>query len=217
MLCKFQGGWSAPCALDLYIFQEVADQFADACASIDMRNDLEQEVGCQHASTNRFKVQCSVLVAHGGGGYAHRAIVQRAYQRVFLHNQCRCSQFFGEAPELASASDGCFVVEVHGMHIATSLSLKGHWNDLPGLGVVAKARGVGHAYELVFDDGFGHLQWLRNNSPQRLQIGPVGDDQKFPIDETVGAGRKGRIGQGYGKGGASYFIDVHRDTQVVLG
>ena len=120
--CRVQRGRSAPGALQRHVLQVVAHQLADARRAIDMRDDLEQEVRRLSEASTGVMVERAVLVAHGGGGDAHRPVVQRADQRVGLDAQRRVGELLGKAPDLAPAGDRRMVVEVHGMDVAAAAS-----------------------------------------------------------------------------------------------
>jgi hypothetical protein len=75
------------------------------------------------------------------------------------------------------------------------LALVLHRNDLAGLGVVAESGGVRHADEFILDQRFVDFQGRRHHGLQRLACRAIGDDDVFAVEETVGTGREGRVGQ----------------------
>lgn len=101
------------------------------------------------------------------------------------------------------------VVQVHGERVGAGLALEGDGDHLAALGVVAEAGGVGHADELIAHQRLGHLQRLGHHRAQPGRVGAIGDDEKFAVDEAVGAGRIGRAGQRHGEGSLADGIDVH--------
>ena len=63
--------------------------------AVDMRDDLQQEIRRPRATLDRRRDRRLVLVAHRAGGDAHRAVVERADQRVDLDPQLGLASFFG--------------------------------------------------------------------------------------------------------------------------
>ena len=64
MVEQLQRGGARPRPLDGQVFQEVADEFADARRAVDMRNDLQQVIGRGQRRQDRVVRKRSVLVAH---------------------------------------------------------------------------------------------------------------------------------------------------------
>ncbi len=81
----------------------------------------------------------AVLVAHGGGGTEHRAVMQRAHQHVALDFNLRPRKFLRKSPELAAAGDRPFVVQIHRMGIGAVLTVEANRDHLPGFGVITEA------------------------------------------------------------------------------
>jgi hypothetical protein len=46
-------------------------------------------------------------------------------------------------------------------------------------------------------------------SAQRVRVGAIGDDEEFPVDETVRSGRKRRTGQRHRVGARLDFVFGH--------
>src|SRR5262245_1615010 len=60
--------WPSPCSLQIDIGKVILDQLADSCRAVDMRNDLEQEIGRQQRSLHRRESGLLMLVAHSAYG-----------------------------------------------------------------------------------------------------------------------------------------------------
>ncbi len=174
---------------------------------------LSRKFGARQPSGLGGEVQGAVLVAHGAGGDADRAVVQRADQRVGLDRQRRLGQLLREAPQLAPAGDRRMVVQEHLMGVAADLALVAHRDHLAALGVVAEAGRIRHADELVVHHRLDDLQRLRHHPAQRLRVGAVADDEVLAVDEAVGPGREGRAGQRHGEGGLPHGPGIHRRTR----
>ena len=160
-----------------------------------MRHDLEQKVRRGERGCDRGVIQGRVLVAHGAGRDADRAVVERPHHRVDLRTQRRLSELLRKTPQLAAAGDRRMIVEKHAVRIAAFAALERNRDDLPALGVIAEAGRVGHADELELDQRLIDLKRLRHELAQLLGIGAVGDDEEFAIDEAIGTDRLGRTGQ----------------------
>ena len=85
------------------------------------------------------------------------------------------------------------------MAVAALAAAKPHRNDLSGFGIVAEAGGIRHTDELVLDQRLVHLERLRHHRAQLVRIRAIGDDQEFPVDETIRARRIGRARQRHGE------------------
>src|SRR5205823_12299804 len=127
-----------PCALHGDVFKMEAHQLADARRTVDMWNDLEQEVGSGELPRFGRGVESAMLVAHGACRDADRAVVQGADQRVDLDGELRLRQFLGKAPQFTSSGNRRMIVEKHLMGKAADLTLVGNRNDLTAFGVVAE-------------------------------------------------------------------------------
>src|SRR6516165_10159200 len=96
---------SGPSALQIDVLKVVFDQLADPRAAVDMRYDLQQEIGCFERRFGRGAIGRLVLVTHGPSGHTDRAVIECADQRVDFGAQRRLRQFLWKAPKLASAGD----------------------------------------------------------------------------------------------------------------
>src|SRR5713101_8900021 len=96
----------------------IFDEFADARRAVDMRYDLEQEIGCSQRSAYCREIGLPVLVAHGANGNLQQTVVQPANQRVDLRLEGGLGKFLGKAPEFTAACDGRMVVEKHAVRVA---------------------------------------------------------------------------------------------------
>src|SRR6516162_5107012 len=123
--------------------------------------------------------------------------------------QRRLSELSRKAPKFAAAGTRRMVVEKHAMRVAALAALEGHRDDLSAFSVVAKARRIRHADEFEFDQRLLDLQRLGNQFAQFLRIGPVSDDEEFPIDETIGAQRISRTGERHGKSPRPHIIFLY--------
>jgi hypothetical protein len=207
---------AGPGALHGHVLEIIAHQLADPRAAVDMRDDLEQEVRRRQPLGLGREVQGAVLVAHGAGGDADRAVVQRADQRIGLDRQRRLRQLLREAPQLASAGDRRVVVQEHLVGVAAGLAPPAHRDHLAALGVVAEAGRIRHADELVIHHRLDDLQRLRHHPAQRLRVGAVADDEVLAVDEAVGPGREGRAGQRHGEGGLPHGLGIHCAASSLL-
>ncbi len=198
---QLQRGGAFPGAFHHHVLQVVPHQFADARGAVHIGNDFEQEVGLLQRGQHFGGVERAVFVAHGASGNAHWAVVERAQQGVGDHAEMRLGELFRKAPDLASAGNRRFVVEIHRNLIGGWLALVEHGYDLAGFGVRAKTSGVGHVDELELHQIARGLQRLGNHGAQHLGIGAVGHHEKLAVDETIRAGRVGGAGEGHGKGG----------------
>src|SRR5215471_2684318 len=211
----------APRALERYILQVIADQFADARAAIDVRDDLDHETRFCEALQQGLRIELVMLVSHGRRHAEHRAEMQGAHQGFALVRDLRRGKLLGKAPDLASAGDRRIVVEIHGVHVAALLdgpagSTKPHRNDLTGFRVVAEAGGVRHADELVRDRVTGHFQWFRHHFAQRIDVGTVGDDDKFAIVELVRSPGIGRVVERHGESLGTDIGELHGSVSSLL-
>jgi len=62
----------------------VFDQFADACRAVDVRYDLEQEIGRSQRISHCLEIGLLVLIAHAADCNLQRSVVQPADKRVDL-------------------------------------------------------------------------------------------------------------------------------------
>src|SRR6516164_5172967 len=97
------------------------------------------------------------------------------------------------------------------MRIAALAAAEGHWNHLAGFGVIAEAGRIRHADELVFDDRFIDLQWLRHQRAQLIRISPVSDDEIFSLTEAVGSRWKRGARQRHCKSPRPHITFLHGD------
>ena len=102
------------------------------------------------------------------------------------------------------------------MGVGAGLPVEPHRDDLAGLGVVAKAGGIGHADEFIFDQRLVEGQRLRQNFFYRLGVGAIGDDEIFSVIEPIGPARKGGTRQRHGVGAAAYFVDFHDFASLII-
>jgi hypothetical protein len=180
--------------------------------AVDMGNDLEQEVRHLERGFDGGEIGRLVLVPHGAGGDAHGAVIERAHHHVDLGAETGIGQLLGKAPELASAGDRRVVVQEHAMGVAALAPAERDRDDLAGLGVVAEAGRIRHADELVFDDGLVHLERLRHQRAQLLEVGPIGDDHIFALPEAIGSRRIGGAGERHGKGALTHVGFFHETS-----
>src|SRR5690348_1400824 len=87
------------------------------------------------------------------------------------------------------------IVQIHCVNVPAALAPKAYRNYLAAFGIVAEARRVGHAYELVFDDWVGHFEWCRDHRAQRVRIGPIRHDEELAVDEAIWSAWKRRACQ----------------------
>src|SRR6516164_3227297 len=190
---------SRPRALERDVLEIILDELADSRAAVDVRNDLEQKVRGREQRAHRVEIGGFVLVSHGGGGDADRAVVERADHLIDLDVQRRIGQLFRKAPKLAAARDRRLVVEEHAVAVAALAAAEAHRNDLSGFGIVAEAGGIRHADELVLDEGLVHLERLRDDRAQLVRVRSIRNDHEFSVDETIRARRIGRVRQRHGE------------------
>src|SRR3979411_2464379 len=69
------------------VLATVADELADPRGAIDVRNDLQQEIGSRQISEHPICRQRAMLVTHGRDCDPHRTVVQDAQQRVRLDGE----------------------------------------------------------------------------------------------------------------------------------
>ena len=98
-------------------------QLADARRAVHVRDDLQQEGRRLERGLGHVVVHVLVLEAHGAGGDAELAVVERAHQRVGVHAQVGLAQLLREAPQLAAGGDRRVVVEEHRQHEAAVLAV----------------------------------------------------------------------------------------------
>src|SRR3546814_1430445 len=89
-----------------------------------MRDNLQQVVRRAQPPGLVGGIEGAVLVAHGAGGDAHGAIVQRADQRVGLDRQRRLRKLLWEAPDLPAAGNRRMVVEEHLVCVAADFAIE---------------------------------------------------------------------------------------------
>ena len=192
------------------VLEPVVDKLQDARGSVHMRDDLQKIIRLDEVRMGRAEIERIVLEAHGPGGDAHGAIVERSDQRILVDAQAGLGVFLGEAPQLAAAIDGGAVIQIHGVAVAARLALEFHRDDLAGLRVVAEAGRIRHANELVFDERLVEGEGFRYHPLKCCGIGPVGDDEIFAIDEAIGPRRESRARERHGEGARFDFVDFHR-------
>src|SRR5262245_24741686 len=195
-----QGARPDPRALDRDVLEAILDQLADARAAVDMRDDLQQEIRRGERRLGRRKIGLFVLVSHRRGRDPHRTIIQGADQHVDLRAQAGIGQLLRKAPQLAPARDRRLVVQEHAVGVAAPLAPERHGDHLAGFRVVAEAGRVRHADELILDQRLGDLERLGHDGAQPLGIGPVGDDQKLAVDESIRPAREGWTGKRHREG-----------------
>src|ERR1700704_2476501 len=200
MRAERQRARTGPRALDRDVLEMVLDQFANARAAVDMRDDLQEEIRRGERRLGGRQIGLFVLVAHRPGRDPHRPVIQGADQHVDLRAQAGTGQLLRKAPQLAPARDRRLVVQEHAVGVAAPLAPERDGDHLAGFGVVAEASRVRHADELVFDQRLGDLERLGHDGAQPLGIGPVGDDQILAIDESIRPAREGRTGERHREG-----------------
>src|SRR4051794_31630798 len=102
------------------VLQTVLDKFAHTRRAVDLRYDLEQEIGCGKPSVNCCAVGLLVLVSHGADRNLQRTIVDRTDQRVdsVLNPREECSrlpefpQFFDSGFERVARDQGEFMAPI---------------------------------------------------------------------------------------------------------
>src|SRR5215475_700541 len=203
-------GRPGPRSLQIDIGEIVLDQLADACRAVDVRNDLEQEIGRQQGSFYGCEIRLLVLVSHRADGDRQGSVVQPADQRVDFRLQRRLRELLGKAPELAPAGDGRMVVDKHAMGVAALAALERDRDHLSALGVVAEAGRIWHANEFEFDQRLLDLERLRNNLAQLPRISAVGDDEKLTMVESIWSDRISRTRQWHRERPLAHFTLFHR-------
>src|SRR4029077_12344548 len=138
-----------PRALYRDILQVIFDELADPGATVDVRNNLEEEIRRRKRSFDSRQVSFAVLVPHCAGRDPKRTVIQGPDQRVDLGSQRRLRQFLRKAPELAATGDWPLVVEEHAVRVAALAAAEGDGDHLPAFGVIAEAVRIGHADEFV--------------------------------------------------------------------
>ena len=209
---QVERGRPGPGAFQHHVLQAIVDELADARASVDVRNDLQEVVRLRESLRDRLQVDRLVLVAHARRHHAQRPVVERADERVLVDGQARLGVLLREAPQLAAAVDGRTIVQEHGVAVAAFLALELHGYDLSGLGVVAEPGRIRHADELVLDDRLVERKRLRHHRLERLPVRPVGDDEELAIDEPIGARRESRARQRHRKSAFADVFDLHEDA-----
>jgi hypothetical protein len=96
------------------------------------------------------------------------------------------------------------------MRITALAATKRHRDHLPSFGVVAESGRIRHADEFVFDDRLIDLERFRHHRLQFVEIGPVLDDEIFPLTESIRPTREGGAGQGHRKCAFSHLGFFHR-------
>ena len=76
---QIERGRRGPGAFDGDVLEVVFDKLADARRTVDMRDDLQQEVRYGERRLHHLQVHAVMLVAHRSRSDAHRAIVQRTH------------------------------------------------------------------------------------------------------------------------------------------
>ena len=69
------------------------------------------------------QVELLILKAHGASGHPNRTVVKRAHQRVRGNLKLGLGKLFWEAPQLATASDGRLIIEIHHVGVTTFAAL----------------------------------------------------------------------------------------------
>ena len=204
-----QRGRTGPGPFQIDVFQIILDELADARRAIDVGNDLKEKVRFRERGFHGCKIGGFVLVAHGAGRNADRAVIERAHHGIDLRAERGARKLFGKAPQLASAGNGRVVVEKHAMGVAALAALERNRNDLSAFRVVAEAGRVLHANELELHQRFAHLKRFRDQGAQLVRIGPVGDNQIFAVAEAIRPDRIGRAAQWHCERSCPYCIFVH--------
>src|SRR6476620_1651396 len=114
---QIQGRWTRPGPLQIDLFQVVLDELADAWRAVDMGNDLEQEVRFRERRLHGCKIGGSVLVAHGDGRNADRAVIERAHHGVDLRAKRGACNLLRKALQLASTGNWRVVIEKHAVSV----------------------------------------------------------------------------------------------------
>src|SRR5438874_3392999 len=190
MIEKLDRGRPGPGPLYGDVLHVIPHQLADARRAVDMRDDLDHEVGAGERLQKRRRVELAVLETHCRGDAQHRSIMQGTDDDIAFMRHFRARELLRKTPDLAPAGDRRVVVEVHGVHIAAFLhgavlGLEPHRDHLAGFGVVAKAGRIRHADEFVGNRVAGHLQRLRHHLTQSVAVGAIGDDDKLAVVEFI--------------------------------
>src|SRR5262245_43936869 len=183
----------------------IFDQLANSRCAVDMRHDLKQEVGSEERSFDSREIGRTMLVAHGARCYAHRAVIQRAHQRVDFGTKRRVGKLLGKSPELPSAGDRRVIIEKHAVAVTALATTERNRDDLAAFGVVPKASRIRHADELELDQRLLEFQRLRHESVQFFGIGTIGDDEIFAMDKAVRTDRIGWARQRHCEGPPPYL------------
>src|SRR5581483_7536408 len=136
MVEQLQRCRSIPGALHGDVLHEVANEFADARAAVDMWNDLQQEVWCGKRIQDRLVRKRSVLVAHRRYRDGDGSIAEDAAQRILFDPHLGRRQLFGKTPKLASPCDRRVIVQIHCVHVPAPLAAEAHRDDLAAFRVV---------------------------------------------------------------------------------
>ena len=221
MLEQLQRGRALPGAVQGHVLAAVAHQLAHARRAVHVRDDLEQVVLAGDGGQRLVMVERAVLVAHGAGGHAQVAVVQRADQHVLVDVQRGVGELLGKAPDLAPAGDRRVVVQEHVVRVGAGPALEADGDHLAGFGVVAEAGGIGHADEFHLHHAVaGRLERRGHHGFQQCWVGAVADDEELAVHEAVGAARVDRAGQRHGPGLLADVGQFHgccsRDSGVLM-
>src|SRR5215470_9827648 len=96
---------AGPGALQGNVLEIIFHELAHARATVDVRDDLQQEIRCGERGFDRIQVGLAVLVAHRAGRNAKRSIVQRADEGIDLGLQLWVGELLRKPPEFAPAGD----------------------------------------------------------------------------------------------------------------
>ncbi len=185
---QFERGRARPRAEHAHVAQEEAHELTHARRPVDVRNHFQQVIRrLRKLLAFNLDVERHMLETHRAGCDTLCAVVERAEQRVVaIDAQGRLGQLLRKTPYFTSTRNRAFVIEVHRMRVVGEAPLLiAHRDDLAAFGVVTKARRVRHANEFVMDEIVFRMQGLRHDGAQRIEIGLVGNDEVFPVDEAV--------------------------------
>ena len=98
MRAQIERGGAAPGFLECDILHGVLDDLADPRTSVDMRDDLQQEVRRGERGEHPLFVHREVFEAHRTGCDLDRAVVQRAHQGVAIDIERRLGIFLRKTP-----------------------------------------------------------------------------------------------------------------------
>src|SRR5258708_3619474 len=105
MVEELQRRRACPGALQRHVLAVVAYQLADPRRAVDVWYDLDHEAGLGERLQERRVIYLAMLVAHRGVDAEHRAVVQRANQRLALVAHLGGGELLGKAPDLPAAGD----------------------------------------------------------------------------------------------------------------